>query len=130
MSVFDKVMKSGDVSLLCFKSEDENLSAWNNIMNEYTEEFGVPGSYKRYLKHKIKAQSYFLKSYETGRRDLITLGEIEERKAAMEMNNQSVAKESISIIAARVSKRIGFRINPAEVTVREFYAFITVANGE
>ena len=57
---------------------------------------------------------------------LVTIAELKQREAELVISsNDSLSLEKA---AAVVSKFMGFRVNPAEVSVKEFYTYLQLSS--
>lgn len=103
-------------------NEKEALKSWKNIMKEFIDVFGIPVNYKQYLRKQIQAIKLYDKSIKTGNRSLVTLAQLREKEGELEI--KSIDSEPFLKNLARISKYMGFKINPKETTVAEFYGYI------
>lgn len=128
IAVFDKVLKTGDYSSL--NAGNNGHKCWEKIMDGYFSEFGVPANYKRYLKKKIRSTEFYVKAVDTGDKSLETWGDVEKIEAESEINT-SGESENISVTCAKLSRRMGFIIDPNKVSVLFYNASLKAieANG-
>lgn len=127
IAVFNRVMNTGDTSLLGKGTAKALASAWEKIIDEYIKEIGLPDSYVAYLSHMRRYAKFVHDAFLKGQKHLLNFAEIERAKAM-----QNVGAESGTFMEgiAKVSKAVGFRIDPNQVTVSEYYAYIkTLGNG-
>lgn len=121
---FMKVMETGDLKHLIIRgkvSPRKLQKAWTDIMNEKIKEFGVPDNYKKYLDLMSRACRYRANALDPNRRYEKAYAKIAEEEAKGLDSNQSV-KFSSQISA--LSAKMGFRVNPNEVTVFEYYSYL------
>ena len=119
-----KITEDGEHQYVC--KEPENVKgvdlaeAWYKINDEYMERYGLGDLYKRLLKKMKEKALMELDFVET--RDRFKLTEISLAEAEMKsmMSNRG---EGIGIREALIhlSKYMGFRLNPKELTVSEFF---------
>jgi hypothetical protein len=116
-------MTGGELNKLLIKGRFKNAKAldnWKKIFDQYISEFGLPESYKTYLEKMTKAAEYWAKSIDDKfNKNLAKIKEAEARKA---LNQDGGA--TFNELVANVSKKMGFRVAPHEVTVREFYSYV------
>lgn len=119
IAVFSKIMRTGDFSEI-------GEQVWIKIFDEYIDAFGL-GEYESYLRLQQEAVKNYFLAYCKGQMHLVTIAELKERQAE-EMISET---DSLSLekAAAAVSKFMGFRVNVAEVSVKEFYTYIKLMNG-
>jgi len=119
-----RITEDGEYQYVC--KDPENTSgvdiaeAWYKVNDEYIQRYGLGQLYKRLLK-KMKEKALLQLSYvET--RDRFKLTEISLAEAEMKsmMSNRG---EGMGIREAviHLSKYMGFRLNPKEITVSEFF---------
>lgn len=128
--IFDQINKSGDFSLLLINkkkkmSHAELEKVWENIYNEFISEFGISQHFMSYLSQMKMAINYYIKAYIKGDRAMINLAKA--RIADAEAIYKETSGSSNNIYAI-VSKFMGFRINPQEISTREFYQYLKLAS--
>ena len=114
---------------LCFdgKSEEaEAKQAWEQLYDEYVQEFGVSTEYKHYVTKKcyLCALQVRLKLHgESWVKPLIliTLAEIQDLEKQFSNNGGDFNE-----ILGKLAKKMGFAINPSKTTIREFYSYLKV----
>ena len=102
------------------KNDNEN---WIKIYDQYLVEFGLNKMHKKVL-NALKEKALFECDYViTGDKFKLTLIEMSESKLKqmIEVNKVGVTTEQTMIY---VSKWIGYRINPREITVKEYFYLI------
>ena len=125
VAIFSKVMRSGDLSLIGSAPAAELEKAWIKIFDEYLEAFGL-GEYEQYLKLQQEATRLYFKAYCQGQMHLVTIAELKQREAELVISsNDSLSLEKA---AAVVSKFMGFRVNPLEISVKEFYTYLQLSS--
>ena len=125
VAIFSKIMRTGNVSMIGKGSAAELEKAWIEIFDEYLEAFGL-GEYEQYLKLQQEATRLYFKAYCQGQMHLVTIAELKQREAELVISsNDSLSLEKA---AAVVSKFMGFRVNPAEVSVKEFYTYLQLSS--
>lgn len=96
-------------------------TAYQRIFDEYINTFGLPDGYSRYLELMKKAVKLYNNSYNEGKRYLLIKARIAESEAEREI---SVEGEKIEVIAARISKYLGFQLNLKTTSIAQFYSYI------
>jgi len=129
---FDMICKSGDTSYLFKdgKKQDnvDDVELWSNIYNEFLDFFGLSKEFKKYLKLKAKATRLYMDAMCSGKKHLITFAKLYDSQADKSISD--IEGGDLAITSAGLSKFFGFRINPMEVTVKEYYAYINQAKNE
>ena len=119
--LFNDIMNGKkEVSELCIKGKCKiktAIKAWSNIYDEYIETFGLPSDYINYLKTMVRANEFRIEVYVNGKIHKKPLIDIEEAQAQSFLGEDS---ENISILAAKLTKSLGFAINLKETSVRQF----------
>ncbi len=80
--------------------------------------------YARIPKLKKEAAKFYAAAYSGQGRHNLTLAEIKEKEIEAVLATEAGGVSDIWATAANVSKAMGFRINPAEVSVAEFYSYV------
>ena len=119
-----RITEDGEYQYVCKDPENvkgvDLAEAWYVIHDEYLERYGLGGLYKRLLQ-KMKEKALLQLDYvETRDRFKLTqIGLAEEELKSM-LSNRG---EGVGIREALVhlSKYMGFRLNPKEITVSEFF---------
>lgn len=129
--LFNDIMNGKkEVSGLCVKGKCKMKTArkcWSKIYDEYIETFGLPSDYINYLKTMIRANEFRIEVHVNGKIHKKPLIDIEEAQAKSFIGESS---ENISILAAKVSKILGFPINLKETSVRQFYGYLKAIQHE
>jgi hypothetical protein len=128
--IFDQINKTGDFSLL-LKTKEKKINqielekVWENIYNEFIAEFGISETLLLYLKNMRMAINYYIKAYIQGDRTALNLAKVRVNDAEQIFKQESKSSNNIYAI---VSKYMGFRINPMEISTREFYQYLKLAS--
>lgn len=96
-------------------------AAWVKIFDEYLKEFGIPYMYKTYLKNMVWAMDELARSYNK-EKWLRPIAQIREAQAIALLSTGPNVPFSDQV--ARVSKGMGFQIDPAKTTVAQFYGYV------
>jgi hypothetical protein len=125
-AIFDKINQTSDYSLLIInpnsKIRRKNLEkVWAIIYNEFIATFGMADNFKIYLQRMGEYVQCLNNAYVNGDRSQITMAEVKKAQAEA-MLNISEKKNPYAI----VSKYMGFRCLPNEVTVKEFYSYLSL----
>ena len=121
---FDVINNTGDFSYLLIEKVNINLeNVWAKIYNEYIEEFGIPENYKTYIFLQIEALNIYQKAYSENKKHLLTLAEVKDKESITYLSENVKLSETSAIL----SKYMGYRINPAEISVKEFMSYIKLA---
>ena len=122
-------MKTGKLKHLQIKGVKDLKtceSAWRNIMNEYFLKFGVPSDYELYIKKRMMAIKKYAQAIKTNNRTFVTLAKVLEKEAIDDFNKNSGGGEEFNITLAKVSKYMGFVIDPEVTTVINFYSYVKI----
>lgn len=117
------IIEESDLKYL-FKSKSVNIrsdilnAVWENLQQQYMNEFGTDNSLINRIKTMRKLIGLNLKFCETGDRSLLNLIKVEEARLAASSNVQKMKFYKVLDV---VSSHKGFRINPKEFTVIEWY---------
>lgn len=119
-----KITEDGDHRYVCKDPEDvkgvDIAEAWYKVNDEYIERYGLGKLYKRLLQ-KMKEKALLQLDYVESRdRFKLTLISMAEAELMSMMSNKG---EGIGVREALIhlSKYMGFRLNPKEITVSEFF---------
>lgn len=132
VAIFDRINKSGDLQLLVIgkkKYTTQQLEkCWEIIYDEFIQEFGISQQFITYLTKMRIAIGYYIKAYIEGDKPAINLARanVVEAEAIYKETNTT----SNNNIYAIVSKYMGFRINPNEISTREFYNYLRLATND
>lgn len=126
MRVFDSVSKTNDLSLLVIDKKasiktSDLESAWNKIYDELISTFGLSQKFQDYLNLMVQACELYKQGYVDNFRDKITLAELKEAQAHEILGEPS--KKGFLSMVTPLSKFMGFRINPNDITVFEFFDY-------
>ena len=125
-SVFFDIMqgKKEEKELFSFPVPNKMAKmAWANLYREYVREFGAPEIFLSYLREGLTIAHYYTKSFEQkpyigiARAKLAGLNE--KMKRLEEVENQNVYE-----MAAIISQNVGFRVNPDEMSAKEFLSYL------
>ena len=122
-------METGEVDRLCISGKVRQtrlVRVWESILVDFVNEFDIADSYRRYLELMKKACILYKKAYCDGDKINWTLAKVKEAEAEEIM--QSIPEPDFNKLLAQVSKFMGYRINPNEVTVKEFYGYLKLTN--
>ena len=102
------------------KEIESDVEAWQHLYDQYIKKYGLSKLYKKLLalmREKALMECTFV---ETRDRFKLTLIEVKEAelKSALENNGQGM---SIDQALVYLSKWIGYRLNPKEITVVEYF---------
>ena len=118
---YNKIIETGDFKKYGVQSAED----WDNIEREFFNQIGYSEKYFEILRIKTDLVITKAKYYKTNNKALKTL--IEVKKAKL---NQITAEQTggdFGLMVAQVSKFMGFRIDTKEISVKEFYNFIKLA---
>lgn len=94
---------------------------WIAIYDEYIKEFGIPEEYKRYLRDMAWACADYAEAY-NGKKWKLPIAQMREAQAKAAFGEAPAAK--FSEVVARVSRAVGFAIDPSRVTVAQFFGYV------
>lgn len=106
------------------KSDRAAGAAYDQVQTEYFETFGMPDTYRMYLEQAQRAAGEFLQAVKGDEIDRwrINLGEILLTEAKQYV--QGSKSEPFPIVLGKVSRMMGFSIDPKSTTIAEFYGYI------
>lgn len=108
------------VSINGYLTNKKALEAWENIFNEFIGKYGLPDSYIEYIEKRKRAADYFDQAYNSQKWLIIKANIMQAEAEQMEL----IKGESIEVSCARISKFLGFAVNPNKCTVSEFYGYV------
>tara|TARA_R110000803_G_scaffold98237_2_gene166392 strand:+ start:128 stop:565 length:438 start_codon:yes stop_codon:yes gene_type:complete len=129
---FDVMCKTGDVSYLLkdgkdsFPEDIDEIALWSDLYNEFLETFGLSDKFKKYLKLRAKATKLYKEALVDGHTHKITFAKLADMEAIDAI--QEVDGGDLSKTSASLSKFYGFRINPMEISVKEYYSYVYQAD--
>jgi len=121
---YNKIVETGDFKKYGVQSAED----WDKIEREFFNQIGYSEKYFEILRIKADLAITKAKYYKTNNKSLKTL--IEVKKAKL---NQITAEQTggdFGLMVAQVSKFMGFRIDTKEISVKEFYNFIKLAQNQ
>ena len=101
--------------------ESKAFEAYEKMNAEFVEEFGIPASYQQYLREMGRAAWELSKAYN---------GEIwlrpiaKSREAQAQSLFEAIPKADFKKTLSQVSREMGFRVDPKQVSVFEFYGYV------
>ena len=128
IGVFQYILKKGDLNRLTIKGKPSIKTlnqAWEQIYDEYLRLYGIPQSFRDYCLKKLQAGEMFAESIKEGMMWKRAIYEMLNEEAES-LINQGHAEEFEKVLAI-TSKKAGFRLNPNEMSVREFYGYLNLA---
>jgi hypothetical protein len=128
IGVFQDILKRGDLQKLVIKGKPRPAKlneAWELIYDEYLKLYGIPQSFKDYCNKKIQAGEMFAESLIEGQSWKRAIYEMLNEEAESAISSQQ--SEEFEKVLAYTSKKVGFRIDPKAMTVREFYGYLNLA---
>jgi len=132
---FDMINKTGKFFYL-YKDEnkhnDENNDKhleliWEDLYDEFIKKFGVSEEFKKYINLKVQEMEILYDVYIKDEKWKMPFAIIKNREAEEIFSSTSNNGSSIYAI---VSKYMGFRVVPKEVTVNEFYEYLNLAKND
>lgn len=128
MYVWDKIHKTNELKYLFkgkvnLENNDNLVSLWSSIYNEYLDEFGINDNYLEILKIKreiaLKQAEYLLKS------DRIMLTYIAlEREKLKDLVKPSEKPSDYRKNIIDIEKIQGVKITPLEITALEYFTYL------
>ena len=123
VSVFHEIAATGRWELIG-KGCGEN--DWARIFDSFLVRFGYLEDYARIPRLKLEAAKHWAIGYTGGPKWHFTMAQVKEQEIQMIIASEQGGSSDIWAAAATLSKEMGFRINPTEVSVAEFYSYIRV----
>jgi len=126
-SVFDKILETGDYERLIIKKapgkKPDFELVWEKIYDEFIQEFGVADKLKKYLQLMSQICDHYNNAYNNNQMHELNFARV------LEVEAEALFKDThdTSNMYAQVSKYMGFRCNPAEITVKELYGYLKLA---
>lgn len=124
---FNEALSKGKIESLCVAGkckEKEAFKAWEKIISQYIDVFGIPEGYKEYLRKKLSAVKMYERAFVKGQKGYEIHGQLMEAEANKMMNIGTGQK--FELLTAQVSKGMGFIVDPSKVTVRQFYGYVNL----
>ena len=116
-----------DTGALCYEGEvdaKDAANSWDKLYFEYVESFGVSSEYIHYTRERLALCEMLVGFYVDGekwRRVLIDLKRLEIQKLEA---NMAQSETDFNTVLGRLSKRMGFGIDPNKTTIRQFYSYL------
>ena len=126
---FWDINKTQDYKLLLKEGKEhpkkfDFKAVWETIFNEYIDQIGLNEKFKEWMALRVRAADYWARSILENNRTFRTLAKVQERRADDVFGEQG---NELSTVVAGVSKFMGFRVDPREVTVLEFHQYLKQA---
>ena len=102
------------------KDEGKDEEKWNDIFDQYIQRYGLSEMYLRLLKVLKEKALLELDYVKNGEKFKITLINIQENKLQSMISNNGNGL-SINEALIHISKWVGYRLNPMEITVVEYF---------
>ena len=125
MLEFKKAMQ-GDYSEMgsgLLVSERQKRQAFIKVFDEADNKFNIASIYKKYLSLMVVSVGMFAKGV-SGQRHYMTRAILKKAEADMLLN--AGISDNFEIACAKLSKKVGFRISPKDITVAEFYSYAEI----
>lgn len=125
--VFNEVLSKGNIQALLISgkyNEKEAFQAWEKIISQFIDVFGIPENYKEYLRKKLSAIKMYERAFVKGQRGYEIHGQLIEAEAKKMMNLGGGQK--FEVLVAQISKGMGFIIDPSKVSVRQFHSYVSL----
>jgi len=127
---FNKVIETNDLKYIVKEGVTDNKASivWDIIMDEYIDYVGLSKSYLDYMRYEKKAALLTCQAYLENKLYLLNFVAIAKQQAQDALGTH---KEDFMESVGIVSKYQGYRVNPKEYTVKEFYSIIKLmSNGK
>ena len=126
---FEKINKTSDLGYLYSEYQEkpkiDNLDdVWEAIYNEFIKEFGLSQYFLDWLNLRLQALELYREAYVEGEKYKRVLAKVKEAEADELMSSNSTQDNNVYAI---VSKSMGFRVDPKQVSVKEFYQYLKLA---
>lgn len=119
-----RITEGGSLEDNGVKSSDD----WAKIEEEYFNDFGFGDRYFNILLLRIQIGKLKGKYYGGGDKSLKTLINVKEAELKRYNKGDTAKGGSLTTTCASLSKFMGFRIDPKEVTVAEFYGYLKLVD--
>lgn len=127
--IWQRVHETQDVSWLLMKRQKVSRqilskleSAWENIYNEYINEFGFSEAFLSIKRKEIHIAQMKVELVLTGDRSLLTFIEIEEEE--LQEMKQAVGKSNFMESKIAIENKFKFQINMMTTSIKEFYSYL------
>lgn len=122
--LFNKCIKENSLRFLIISgsyTEDELLEKWENIHKELIETFGVPYEYGVYLRLMKMRAKELKRVWINGEKYRESFAELYRQRAL-----EFIKSEEVDFFSnmSELSRAVGFRLNPNEVTVGEYFGYV------
>ena len=118
-----------DLSFLCIEGkpkEEDSLEAWKNVYAEYIENFGVSAEFIHYTRERLKLCEMLECFYVRGEKWQRILIAIKKNEIAQLEANMNTSSSDFNATIGKLSKRMGFGIDPMRTSIRQFYSYLKV----
>ena len=122
VNIYRDITKTGDLTKLIIakKCDADPVELWDEIMNEFFEEFPISEKYRTYLSLMLQASELYNDAFSDPKKLYKrSLAEAKELEAEMYLDGQDAT--DIDEAAFFMSKYMGYRVNLRELTVYEFF---------
>jgi len=133
---FEKINHTSDFSYLfknrkMFKSVSKNRlirnkleTIWAKLYDEFISEIGLSEEFKNYIEAQKQIVNHYYKAIVEGQRHELNFAKIKEIELEEKLN--TLSNMQIDEMCIRVSKHIGYEINPHKISVKTFYKHLKV----
>ena len=115
------------VEALCSEGEpkeEESLKAWELIYDEYINAFGISAEFAHYTRERLKLCEMLEGFYVRGEKWQKILIEIKKHEIKQLESNMSTGEADFNTTIGKLSKRMGFGIDPMRTSIRQFYSYL------
>lgn len=126
---------TGDYRLLLKEPKEINseefhqlFEKWENLYNQYIARFGLSEEFLDDLNQQIEIANYRAEFIITGQRYFRTM--IRVREEVLKSNRKDTKTFELEMLLAKMSKYYGFKLESRDLTVVQYYSYLTnVKNG-
>ena len=118
---------AGDLSGIkagLFPTQKRREKAFALVFDEADKAFGIADNYREYLAKKVLACKLYAQAVQ-GKRWLYTQARVRDAEADAVLYSGG-KDEQFELVCARLTKKIGVRVDSATVTVADFYSYLLV----
>jgi len=107
-----------------FPTQKRRVKAFARVFDEADQAFGIADNYREYLTKKVLACKLYAQAVQ-GKRWLYTQARVRDAEADAVLYSGG-KDEQFEVICARLTKKMGVRVDPGAVSVADFYSYLLI----
>jgi len=107
-----------------FTTQNSREKAFARVFDEADQAFGIADNYREYLTKKVIACKLYAQAVQ-GKRWLYTQARVRDAEADAVLYSGG-KDEQFEVICARLTKKMGVRVDPGTVSVADFYSYLLI----